>query len=124
MVVSVRPAATTVCVIGVAEAVVKLVSAAIVAPMEYVPGSSALVIHVAAPAVTVTAPQPAMVLLAPPLGVAVKVTLPVGTMPLLGVTVAVKVTGMFTVDGEPLVPREIPGVAWVMDSVLLFEAVK
>ena len=47
-----------------------------------------------------------------PLSVVLKLTFPVGIVPLLGDTVTVKVTELFTVDGDPDVVSVKIGVLW------------
>jgi len=99
----------TVSVIGVAVPVLKLLSLESVAPMESEPPASRLVVQVAfrTPPTFANAavPHPAMVEVEPPLGVVVKFTVPLGTIPVFGVTVAVSVTDPLTV-----------GVAFVVES--------
>src|SRR6185312_10050479 len=81
----------TVSVIAVAVPVLKLVALASVAPMEFVPAFSDVVTQVATPLTIETVPHPEIVVVLP-LSVVVKFTVPLGTMPLFGVTVAVRVT--------------------------------
>ena len=83
----------------------------------YVPATREAPEHAATPDDDMeTAVQPAMGLADPPEGVAVKETLPVGTVDPVncGVTVAVKVTGeaWLTVDGDPEVTSPRVVVAW------------
>ena len=73
--------------------------------------------QVAAPAVTVTAVQPAIATGEPAPRVEVKLTVPDGVTPLVGVTFAVNVIGVFTATEAFEVPTVKPGVAAVMVSV-------
>jgi hypothetical protein len=102
----------TVSVIAVAVPVLKFVSLAMLAPMEFEPAFSRLVVQVATPLTTETAPHPEIVVVLP-LNVVVKFTVPVGTMPLFGVTVAVRVTEPFTVGVAFVVFRTTVGVTLV-----------
>ena len=105
-------ALATVSVIAVAVPVLKLVSLAMLAPMEFEPAFSRVVVQVATPLTTETAPHPEIVVVLP-LSVVVKATVPVGIMPLFGVTVAVRVTDPFTVGVAFVVFRTTVGVTLV-----------
>src|SRR5665213_3575574 len=79
---------------------------------------ASVVMHCATPAVTGTFVQLAIGVGEPASSVAVKLTAPVGMMvPVFGVTVAVKVSGVSTVAGLPEVTRVIPGVPGLTVSV-------
>jgi len=104
-----------------------LVSAAMLALIEYDPAGSALVppgalvvqaaVRVGpAPGTSGTEVHPEMGVLTP-LSVELKLTAPLGLIPVLGVTATVKVTELFTVDGDPDVVSVKAGVPWVMVSV-------
>src|SRR5665213_446603 len=105
-------------VIAVAVAAAKLVSpvsAARLAPMEFVPACRVVVGQVAVrvgpvPGTSATE-EHSVVVLAP--SVVVKVTVPFGTIPAFGVTVAVSVTGPFTVGAASVVVRTTTGVTGV-----------
>ena len=124
---SVVGAGVTACGTVLELAETKLVSAAMLALIEYDPAGSALVppgalvvqaaVRVGpAPGTSGTEVHPEMGVLTP-LSVELKLTAPLGLIPVLGVTATVKVTELFTVDGDPDVVSVKAGVPWVMVSV-------
>src|SRR5665213_1826029 len=88
--------------------------------MVFEPANRPLVTQVAvklAPDTRETAPQPAIGVVVPP-SVVAKLTVPAGTMPAFGVTVAVNVTAPSTVDEAPEVVRTTTGVPVFTVSVI------
>ena len=85
------------------------------APMEFEPAFSRLVVQVAVswmPGVSATDVHPAIGVAVPPFSEVVKLTVPAGIVPLFGVTVAVKVTALFSGDVPiPEAGRTSAGVA-------------
>jgi hypothetical protein len=94
-------------------AALKLLSLAMLAVTELDPIPSALVVQLALNPESGTEVQPAMALFVP-FSVVLKLTLPVGVMPLDGVAAAIKVTGLFTVDEPLAVERLNEGVPLVI----------
>jgi hypothetical protein len=104
----------------------KLVSVAMLATTVYEPAGRAPVVHAAVPAAgAIGFVHPGMRVFTPPT-VVKKLTNPVGVIPLLGVMVAVKVTGPFNVEAGPELERLTAGVACVTVWVIVAgpEAVK
>jgi hypothetical protein len=98
----------------------KLASLAMLALTVLEPACSALVVQVAAPPTSATDVQSAIGLV-DPFSVVVKVTAPVGVMPVDGVIVAVKVTGALTVEDELEEERATVGATVSTVWVLVFE---
>jgi hypothetical protein len=101
----------------VADWALKFVSPARFAVMVYDPGVSELLWHVATPAVMGRFVQPAIATGEAAPRVEVKLTVPDGTTPAVGVTLAVNVSRVLTGTEELEVPRVRPGVVEVMVSV-------